>query len=87
MLSIEGRLILEPDPDTWISENLSSPVSLEPISPDIAQASCSLPNFLGDPADRMIVATAVTLGLPLITTDSKIIAWNQEHRLLQVIEL
>lgn len=87
MLSMKGRLILEPDPDSWISENLSSPVSLEPISPDIALASCRLPDFHGDPADRMIVATAVSLGLPLVTADSKIIAWNQEHRLLQIIEL
>jgi PIN domain nuclease of toxin-antitoxin system len=50
-------------------------------------ASCRLPDFQGDPADRIIVATAITLGIPLITADEKIIRWNEMQRMLQVITL
>ncbi len=87
MLEMKNRLELQPDAESWFQQNLASPVSLEPLSPEISLVSCQLPDFHGDPADRMIVATAMVLGLPLITADSKIIAWNEEHRMLQVIDL
>jgi len=85
MLEMKGRLQLKPDPETWFSENLELPVALAPLSAEISLASCRLPNFHGDPADRMIVATAITLGLPLVTADEKIIRWNDEVKALQVI--
>jgi PIN domain nuclease of toxin-antitoxin system len=50
-------------------------------------ASCRLPDFHGDPADRMIVATAITLGIPLITAEEKIIRWNETYQLVKVIGL
>lgn len=43
-----------------------------------------LPDFHGDPADRLIVATAMTLGIPLITADDKIIRWNDAQRMVHV---
>ena len=58
MLVQKGRLDLAPDVDTWISANLKRPVELEPISPAICIASSRLLEFHGDPADRLIVATA-----------------------------
>lgn len=79
MLSLKGRLELSPDVETWISENLAPPSVLEPISPAISIRSCALPNFHGDPADRLIVATAIELGLPLITADRQIIDWNDRE--------
>lgn len=87
MLSMKGRLQLKPDDTTWFSENLEPPVTLSPLTPEICIASSSLPEFHGDPADRIIVATAMTLGIPLITADEKIISWNEKQRLLQVIEI
>ena len=72
MLVHKGRLDLAPDVDTWISVNLKRPVELEPISPAICIASSRLFEFHGDPADRLIVATAMTLGLPLMTMDKKL---------------
>jgi PIN domain nuclease of toxin-antitoxin system len=87
MLAEKGRLELAPDLDVWISTNLAAPVELEPISPAICIASCRLPEFHGDPADRLIVATAITLGLPLVTADKKIIAWNQSQARLQILSL
>lgn len=87
MLAEKGRLELTPDVDTWISENLKRPVELEPISPGICIASSRLPEFHGDPADRLIVATAMTLGLPLMTADKKILEWNKTHAALQILNL
>lgn len=87
MLAGKGRLELVPDLDVWISTNLTAPVELEPISPEICIASCRLPAFHGDPADRLIVATAITLGLPLMTADKKIIEWNQSQARLQILSL
>ena len=85
MLAMKGWLTLIPDEESWFSQNLASPVSLAPLTAEISTASCRLPDFHGDPADRIIVATARTLGIPLITADEKIIRWNEEQRLVQVI--
>lgn len=49
-------------------------VCVEPISPEIAAEVATLPDWLHrDPADRLIIATARTLGIPLTTHDKKII--------------
>jgi PIN domain nuclease of toxin-antitoxin system len=87
MLAMKGRLSLMPDEESWFSANLESPVSLAPPTAEISNASCRLPEFHGGPADRIIVATAITLGIPLITVDEKIIRWSDEKRVVQVIGL
>jgi PIN domain nuclease of toxin-antitoxin system len=47
-----------------------------PFNPDIAIASSWLPGEIhGDPADRLIIATARHLGLPIVTRDRKILAY------------
>ena len=52
----------------------SSPeLSLHPIDEDVVDATTSIPrDLLTDPWDRFIVATAKTLGLPLVTRDRAI---------------
>jgi len=87
MLVQKGRLALTPDVDTWVTASLQRPVELEPISPAICIASSRLTEFHGDPADRLIVATAMTLGLPLMTADKKIIEWNKAHSAIQILNL
>lgn len=87
MLSMKGRLKLLPDDETWFSENLKPPVSLAPLTAEISMASCRLRDFHGDPADRIIVATAIVLGIPLITADEAIIRWKKAQKLVQIITL
>ena len=87
MLAMKGRLRLLPDEETWFSENLEQPVSLAPLTSAIAMASCRLEDFHGDPADRIIVATAITLGIPLFTADDAIIRWGEATGLVQVVRL
>ncbi len=87
MLAQKGRLILKPDVDRWVKNNLEAPVELEPIHPAICIASCRLPDFHGDPADRLIVATALVLGLPLVSADAVIKTWNRHHAQIQIVEI
>jgi PIN domain nuclease of toxin-antitoxin system len=46
-----------------------------------------LEDFHGDPADRIIVASAITSGIPLVTADEQIIRWSEGRQDLQVVAL
>lgn len=46
-----------------------------PLGGDIAIASTELP-LHGDPADRFIVASAISLSATLVTADGKLLAWK-----------
>lgn len=71
----KGRLELSIDVRDWVRKTEGLPfVRFIPIDNTIALRSVSLPgDFHTDPADRIIVATALTMGVPLITKDEKII--------------
>jgi PIN domain nuclease of toxin-antitoxin system len=68
-----------PDPKTWFARFLAGPgIKETPITADIAIDASYLPgDFHPDPMDRLIVATARHLGLPVVTSDRKIIAYAQ----------
>jgi len=87
MLAMKGRLELKPDAETWFAANLEPPVVLAPLTAEISLASCRLEAFHGDPADRIIVATAITSGIPLVTADERIIRWSEGRQDLQVVTL
>lgn len=75
MLVASGRVALvDVDALTWMREALSLPrVTLLPLTAEIAVASADLGrDFPGDPADRMIVATAVTHRAALVTKDRRL---------------
>lgn len=74
LLHSKQRLQLPlPFPD-WLSRATESRVlTVLPLDRDVAIAADSLPaRFHGDPADRLIVATARTHGIPLATRDRAI---------------
>lgn len=77
MLVEKDRLVLGRDPLDWIESALAEPgVHLAPISPAIGVEAGRLPAGIhGDPADRIIIATARHMGCPLLTTDRKILAY------------
>ena len=87
MLAAKGRLKLEPGVDEWVARNLEAPVELEPLSAEISVRSSRLGEFHGDPADRLIVATAVVLQMPLVTADRQIHTWNRKTETLSLIEI
>lgn len=66
-----------PDPKTWIAKVMARSVIREAsLTAEIAVDASYLPGDMhGDPADRLLVATARHLGVPLVTRDAKIIAY------------
>jgi PIN domain nuclease of toxin-antitoxin system len=74
LLVEKSRLRLSMNAEEWIAKSESLPY-LHFVSVDnrIALQSVQLPGaFHSDPADRIIVATALTLGADLVTKDDKI---------------
>ena len=76
-LAERGRLTLPCPVLEWLHQALSYPgVRLIELSPRISAESAQLPGeFHRDPADQIIVATARVLDAPLVTVDSKILAY------------
>ncbi len=74
LLVEKGRLTLSIETRDWIRKTEGLPfVRFIPVDNTIALRSVSLQdNFHADPADRIITATALTMGIPLITKDEKI---------------
>jgi PIN domain nuclease of toxin-antitoxin system len=79
MLEAKGRLSLSRPVDDWVQAALRAPgVSLLPLSPDIAIESTRLPGAPGgDPADRILMASARTLGGQLATCDRDILNYSK----------
>jgi PIN domain nuclease of toxin-antitoxin system len=72
MLVGKGRIQLRTPLLDWLN-SATQAVTVVPISPAIAERVASLPeSFHGDPADRLVVATALDRGVPLVTRDKKI---------------
>jgi len=74
MLVGKGRLELTLNVRDWIRKTEGLPfVRFVPVDNTIMLRSVELPGkFHNDPADRIIVATAMTMGLPIVTKDKKI---------------
>jgi PIN domain nuclease of toxin-antitoxin system len=77
MLEKKGRIVFSTEITAWIEDALTAPgLQIVQLLPQISIDSTRLPGlFHGDPADRIIVATARFLNCPLITMDEKIIAY------------
>jgi len=73
-----GRVIaFLPDPATWFARFSAGPgIRTAAFTAEIAIAASQLPEPLhGDPADRLLIATARSLTLPIVTRDAKILAY------------
>ena len=75
LLVSKGRLKLGSGVMEWIRAALAKPgIRLSPLEPEIAVASTKLPfEINGDPADRILVATARHLGAALVTADGALL--------------
>ena len=70
----KARLVLSMDVGSWLATVTEiEGVKFLPVDVEIASKSVLLPGeFHKDPADRMIVATARKLAVPVVTKDEKI---------------
>jgi PIN domain nuclease of toxin-antitoxin system len=77
----DGKPAVEfkPDPVTWFATLLSQPAIREsPLTAKIAIDSSFLPQpFHADPADRLLVATARNMNVPLLTRDQRILDYSK----------
>ncbi|MCG1042678.1 type II toxin-antitoxin system VapC family toxin [Mycetohabitans sp. B8] len=74
MLVEREKLVLSMDVASWLTTVCAiDAVRFVPVDVEIGLKSIALPGeFHQDPADRMIVATARKLAVPLVTRDEKI---------------
>ena len=77
MLVRQEKLVLSMDVDSWLATVAAiDAVRFLPLDVEVTVKSVDLPGeFHKDPADRMIVATARKLAVPLVTKDDKIRAY------------
>jgi PIN domain nuclease of toxin-antitoxin system len=74
MLLAAGRLGLRVSADEFRAATLRAGVAEVPVDGNIAILSTRLAALHGDPADRIIVATAIAQGATIVTADEKILA-------------
>lgn len=74
----KNRITLDGPVEDWVAAALApSGVTLLPLTPKIALASCNLPGTMhGDPFDRIIAATARFHGGRLLTVDRKLLTYE-----------
>ena len=71
-LATHGRLSFGGTVEDFV-EKISSRTAIRPITVKVAVLANQLPtNYSGDPCDRLIGATALAEGLPLVTKDRNI---------------
>jgi PIN domain nuclease of toxin-antitoxin system len=73
----KGRISFSIPLLTWIGRSLNEyGIYIAELSPEIAVESTQLPGFQQDPADQIIVATSRILGMPLVTSDRRILEYS-----------
>lgn len=79
LLAAVGRLRLDRPPALWFQAALARPgVRAVDVTPEIAVEAAALPGGLhGDPADRILVATARLRGLTLVTADGRLLDYAE----------
>lgn len=87
MLEAKGRIRFSLEIGEWVRRGLGAPgVQFSGLSPDVALGSARLPEGIhGDPADRMLIATARQTGATLVTRDHKIVDYGRQG-LLSVMD-
>ena len=78
-LAEHERIVVSIPIASWLRQ-LANQVRTIPISPSIANTAVGLPStFPGDPADRLIYATAVEHGWRLVTKDQRLRGHRHPH--------
>jgi PIN domain nuclease of toxin-antitoxin system len=73
MFASRGRIELDRDPVTWMEDSFESlQIELLPLTPAVCVLAAQFQSLHGDPADRLIVATALAHGATLLTRDERL---------------
>ena len=74
LLVVAGRFHMRATAGEFRTASLAAGITEVPVDGKIAILSTQLTGMHSDPADRIIVATALELGATLVTADAKILA-------------
>ncbi len=80
MLVNRGRLSLASPCVRWRQELLRMGITEVPVSGEIGIRAAELEGLHGDPADRIIAATAGSHDATLLTADERILGWTGDVR-------
>ena len=82
MLVARGRVALPVSPADWFDEALATGLAWAPLTPQVLIEASFLPGRIqGDPADRILAATARACGYRLMTRDSALLAYAEAGHL------
>lgn len=76
MLVAKHRLELDTTPSTFRARAIEDGIQEAPIDGEVGIVAAELPSAHQDPADRLLVATAIVRGLTLLTADDVLLAWK-----------
>jgi PIN domain nuclease of toxin-antitoxin system len=86
MLVGKGRVGLDRPVHEWVADLMSEDGVCEAtLTPAVAIAAAQLPDLHGDPADRLIVASALAQRVPLLTKDRLLHAYAETSDAFAVI--
>ncbi len=86
MLVQKGRLRLNMPTLKWCTDAVhASRVTVHPLEPTIAVDAAELASFHGDPADRLIVATARHLTAHLVTRDGEVLDYARATKAVRAV--
>jgi PIN domain nuclease of toxin-antitoxin system len=86
MLVAKGRVELDRPVLQWVRDLLASPqVDVAELTPEVAVQAGRLDDFRGDPADRFLYATALSLGVEFVTKDDRIRTYAERYNRIPVI--
>ena len=74
MLVSKGRIRMDMDLSVWRNDLLEQGVIELPVTGEISIKAAGLESFHGDPADRLIAATALQHSLTMLTADEKLLS-------------
>lgn len=75
MLAAKNRIVMEVPTSTWRHDLLTLGLVEIPMTGEIGITAVQLDALPGDPADRVIVATALLREAILLTADRKLLEW------------
>lgn len=86
MLVVTDRVRLDRPTAAWVRDLLAQDrVHTAELTPAVAAAAAELPDFHGDPADRLLYATARSLQAELLSKDQLLRQYGGAHADVAVV--
>lgn len=86
MLAMKGRISMSQPVSRWMDNLLGNGLQEIAVTGALSVIGAELQDFHGDPADRIIVATAIDHSARLVTADKKILSWSKKLKPLNAVK-